>query len=60
MALILGVQMKNMMLVWHVEKKENWSSKRYEVSRYTEIPDDTQLNDELYTLSNFFNQGTNL
>ena len=26
----------------------------------TEIPDDSQNNDELYTFSNFFNQGTNL
>ena len=25
-----------------------------------EIPDDAQINDELYTFSNFFNQGTNL
>ena len=25
-----------------------------------EIPDDAQINDELYTSSNFFNQGTNL
>ena len=27
---------------------------------YLEIPDDPQTNDELYTFSNFFNQGTNL
>ena len=27
---------------------------------YHEIPDDPQTNDELYTFSNFFNQGTNL
>ena len=26
----------------------------------TEIPDDAQNNDELYTFSNFFNQGTTL
>ena len=25
-----------------------------------EIPDGTQINDELHTFSNFFNQGTNL
>ena len=25
-----------------------------------EIPDDAQINDEPYTFSNFFNQGTNL
>ena len=25
-----------------------------------EIPDDAQINDELYTFSKFFNQGTNL
>ena len=82
MALILGVQIKMIMLIQHEEKKENSSSKRYKVSKWSfgdgtlvtdwntvhchlhftsiEIPDDAQINDALYTFSNFFNQGTNL
>ena len=32
-ALIIGVQMKMIMLILHVEKKGNWSSKRYEMSK---------------------------
>ena len=35
MSLILGVQMKAVMLIQHAEKKENWSSKRFEMSKWS-------------------------
>ena len=83
-ALILGVQVKMIMLIQQEEKKENSSCKRHEMSKWsfgnailmadwntvftatlnfsysTEILDDPQINVELNTFSNFFNQGTNL
>ena len=34
-ALILGVQMKKIMLIQHAKKKENSSSKRYEMSKWS-------------------------
>ena len=34
-ALILGVQMKMITLIQHAEKKENSSSKRYEMSKWS-------------------------
>ena len=69
--------MKMIMLIQYGEKKENSSSKRYEMSKWSfgdgilvtdwktvpatfqfisiEIPDDAQINVELYTFLNFFN-----
>ena len=69
--------MKMVMLIQYGEKKENSSSKRYEMSKWSfsdgilvtdcktvpatfqfisiEIPDDAQINVELYTFLNFFN-----
>ena len=80
LALILGVQKKLIMLIQHTEKKENSSSKRYEMIKlsfgnailvtgwktvrlphftlfitFTEIPDEAQIDVELYTLMNFLN-----
>ena len=74
--------MKMIMLIQHAEKKENSSSKRYEMSKCSfgdailvtdcnilftvtlyfisiEIPDDAQINHELYTFSNSFDQEPN-
>ena len=93
LSLILGVQKKLIMLIKHTEKKENASSKRYEMIKFSfgdaigmkwlnsvlvmlfwwmigklclphftlfiifiEIPDDAQIDAELYTLPNFLNQ----
>ena len=33
--LILGVQMKMIMLIQHADKKSNWSSKKYEMSKWS-------------------------
>ena len=80
LALILGVQKKFIMLIQHAEKKENSSSKRYEMNKlsfgdaiwwlieklclphftlfiiFIEIPDDAQMDVELYSLPNALNQ----
>ena len=61
--------MKMTMLIRHAQEKGNSSSRRYERNKwnfgnttvlYIEIPDDPQINYELYTFLKFFNQGTNL
>ena len=33
--MILGVQIKMMMLIQDAKEKENWSSKRYEMSKWS-------------------------
>ena len=67
-ALTLGVQMKMFMLIRHAQEKENLSSRRYERNKWSfgdttslciEISDDLQINYELDTFLNLFNQGNN-